>query len=103
MRWQAIWALRYNILTWVGGILTVAAALYYGPRKMLETWDWYMFRFRDRTVLDVLESRRRIGDLKAVDVAFRLGRSQSSVLRSLNRLQIAKRVAKTDHGSYYCP
>src|ERR1022692_2990925 len=100
--WQAVWALRYNIVGWIGGAITIAAALYYGPRKMLETWDWYMFRFRDREVLEILEDRRRLGDLKAVDIASRLGRTQASVLRSLNRLRVAKKVAKTDRNSYYC-
>ena len=98
--WQAVWALRYAIVAWVGGAITIAATIYYGPRKMLETWDWYMFRFRDRKVLETLEERRRMS-MKPVDIANRLDRSQSSVLRSLNRLKVAKKVGKTEQGQYY--
>jgi len=99
--WQAVWALRYTLVGWIGGAITVVAAIYYGPRKIMETWDWYMFRFRDREVLEVLEDRRRMGVFKPVDIANRLGRKQPSVLRSLNRLKVAKKVAKTEQGAYY--
>ena len=59
-----------------------------------------MFRFRDRKVLETLEERRRMS-MKPVDIANRLDRSQSSVLRSLNRLKVAKKVGKTEQGQYY--
>jgi hypothetical protein len=58
MYWKVLWAW---LRTWQGAIpavLTVSAAIYYGPKKMLETWDWYLNRFRDEAVLDVLRTRR---------------------------------------------
>ena len=36
----------------VGGL----AALYYGPKKALETFEWYMDRFRDYKVRDFLRA-----------------------------------------------
>jgi hypothetical protein len=32
--------------------------VYYGPKKLLETWDWYVDRFRDRPILEVLREVR---------------------------------------------
>lgn len=69
---------------------------------MLETWDWYWERFRDRDVLQIIERRQivpgspyaRFGK-SALDtevpyesdtIAVILGRKKSSVERSLKRL-----------------
>ena len=42
---------------WIVASATGIAALYDGPREhMLETFDWYMDRFRDYKVRDFLES-----------------------------------------------
>jgi len=49
------------IRTWQGATATAVsavAAIYYGPRKMLEGLDWYLERFRDRRVLQSLKKRR---------------------------------------------
>ena len=37
---------------------TLLAAAYYGPKKMLETWDWYLYRWWDSKVLKVLNDKR---------------------------------------------
>jgi DNA-binding MarR family transcriptional regulator len=100
--WGMLWALRFSIVGLTGGAVAIVAAIYYGPRKMLETWDWYLFRFRDRQVLAVLENHKK-GLFGAPDIAMRLGRRQASVVRSLDRLRASKRVMKTDHGRYYAP
>lgn len=38
--------------------VAIAAALYYGPKKALETWDWYRDRLRDNAVYIVLKKRK---------------------------------------------
>ncbi len=38
----------------VGGTIAAAPAVYYGPRKALETWDWYAQRFRDEPILQLM-------------------------------------------------
>jgi len=38
----------------VGGIIAAAPASYYGLRKALETWDWYVLRFRDEPILQLM-------------------------------------------------
>jgi hypothetical protein len=107
MRWPDIWKL---ITSWKGiipSVIAVTAAIYYGPKKMLEVWDWYVDRFRDRPVLAILKHRQlsqqapflnfamRGGISQpapiefphfAEDIAKALNRSKKSVLKSLNRL-----------------
>lgn len=43
-RWQ------WLVAAFVAGAPTV----YYGPKKVLETWDWYVHRFRDEPILRVM-------------------------------------------------
>jgi len=47
-RWQ--WLLAAI----AAGVPTV----YYAPKKVLETWVWYLDRFRDRPILDVMRDVR---------------------------------------------
>lgn len=42
-------------------ILGVIAAFYYGPKKVLETFDWYMNRFVDYKVDDYLHDNVKTG------------------------------------------
>jgi hypothetical protein len=102
MRWADIW--RF-IRSWEGivpSVIAIAAALYYGPRKMLETWDWYWDRFRDSDVFHIISRRKLIqapgvvlGQIPprmielpyfAKEIADYLDRKESSVGRSLKRL-----------------
>ena len=58
-----IYAFRDILQTWQGTALTIIAilgALYYGPRKVLETWDWYWDRYRDNDVLFMISRRKTI-------------------------------------------
>lgn len=85
-------------------ILAVAGlgfAGYYGGKKLLDTWDWYVDRFYDDKVVDLLASRRFLygpgmGPLtepkielpyEIYEIAERLGRTESHVLHSLERLR----------------
>ena len=105
--------------TWQGAALTFAglcAAAYYGPRKMLETWDWYWDRFRDNAVYFLMQRRKIIAaptafhpmmarESKAVELAYtakeiaqNLNRKESSVRRSLMRLKLRGKVEPYQDG-----
>jgi hypothetical protein len=108
------------IAGWGGLLVAVAAAIYYGPRKMLETWSWYMYRFRDRAVHDVIDESRwankitstRIGvenvltgqpyrlPWRADEIADQLGRKRGSVVGSLKRLKAARKVRQVGNGRF---
>lgn len=81
--------------------IAVLAAIYYGPRKMLETWDWYLNRFFDEPVLDVLRENsllakelrvRPVEGYSIGELAELLNRSQQSIGKSLRRLKRKGRV-----------
>ena len=101
--------------TWEGAVpaaVAVLAAIYYGPRKMLETMDWYIDRFRDRPVLTVLKNRifaqplnqrpRKGGYIfppteapyTAAYLSFRLNRSIKSITKSLDRLYAQDKIER---------
>ena len=101
MHWRTIlgWAIR--LWPWAASAVAVLLAIYYGPKQVLETYDWYVDRFRDRAVLDLLEHAITIPHVDMFQqkiqvrtipfapstIAKRLGRSEASVLRSLRRLE----------------
>jgi DNA-binding transcriptional ArsR family regulator len=102
-------ALRELLQTWQGVVLSILAvlgAIYYGPRKILETWDWYWDRFRDSEVFFVIERRKIMTQARSNypitrvippapiefpytvhEIAEYLGRKESSVRSSLKRLR----------------
>lgn len=84
----------------IAGSIAVAATIYYGPRRVLETFDWYMDRFKDYKVRDFLRSNvipRRLtahGEMSAQAIAKSISEigagttmSAKSVAGSLKRLQ----------------
>jgi hypothetical protein len=91
-------------------VVAVAAALYYGPQKMLETWDKYCDRFHDYKVFDIVKR----SDVKhfvsrgshyvmtwppsASEIAQKIGRSEKSVCRSLRRLERTGKVVERSDG-----
>jgi hypothetical protein len=101
-------ALRALLQTWQGVVLSIIAALgaiYYGPKKMLETWDWYWDRWWDNEVYFLISRRKLIpqtgnsfSNRSAVpppkEMAYRvkeiadvLGRKEASVEGSIRRLR----------------
>jgi hypothetical protein len=50
------WPFAETVWGWTVATIGGVAALYYGPRKVLETFDWYMDRFVDYKVNDFLHS-----------------------------------------------
>jgi hypothetical protein len=82
-------------------------AVYYGVKKVFETWDWYIDRFYDGKVADLLRNRIWLhgfgdGELRepptielpyyVKDIATALRRTESSVSRSLSRLRKRQKV-----------
>jgi hypothetical protein len=49
------WPFAQTAWGWTVATAGGVAALYYGPRKMLETFDWYMDRFWDSKVEEFLK------------------------------------------------
>jgi hypothetical protein len=114
MHWQTVWAW---LRTWQGAVpaaFAALAAVYYGPKKMLETWDWYWDRFRDNEVFLVVERRLishpprsnyvvpRMAPMEFAytvkEIAERLGRKESSVLASLKRLRRRGKIEQYHEG-----
>jgi hypothetical protein len=52
--WPKLWFYARTF----GAVTALALAAYYGPRKMLETWDWYLDRFLDAKVRRALHQHR---------------------------------------------
>jgi hypothetical protein len=97
--------------TWQG--LTLAsvsflATLYYGPRKMLETWDWYLDRLfhskvrhflhgKVTTIFKTAQGDTVYGELKTVDeIAKGTNLPEQRVRKSLVALQRKKEVVEED-------
>jgi len=103
LTWHQLWPF---VRSWQGVVfasLTSFAALYYSPRKVLETLDWYLYRFRDRHVLAEVKNRRIVqqqpGAISfghrplAIEIPYtieelseQLKRNRSSIGKSLERL-----------------
>jgi hypothetical protein len=114
MSWRDIWKF---LQTWEGmasATFAASAAIYYAPKKWLETWDWYMDRFHDYPVYDVIKRRRRVSasydDGKTLrvgyqdiphevsDIAKSLNRSEKSVRESLRRLERRGKATEVHRG-----
>jgi hypothetical protein len=114
MSWTDIW--RF-IRSWEGIVPTViaaSAAIYYGPKKMLEVWDWYIYRFIDQDVLLMMKDRKIVpttlvngayikiapteAPYTASQIAEYLGRSEDSVIKSLKRLYAHDKVERYEYG-----
>jgi hypothetical protein len=88
----------------VGGL----AAIYYGPKKMLETYDWYMDRFFDYKVREQLENGVTLASygtsaggriqsatpMSVEDIAKAVGYSEKRVRNCLKRLSRNKEVMR---------
>lgn len=100
------WPFAQTAWGWTVATVGGVAALYYGPKKMFETWDWYMDRFRDHKVMEYLEAqitrnnystasggRQQQALPKTVsEIMDATGRSEKSVRSSLRRLKRKKAV-----------
>jgi predicted HTH transcriptional regulator len=75
-------------------IIAVLAALYYGPKRMIEAWEWYRYRWFDSKVLRYMKehtkaARRQNQSITrtAADVAGDLRISERAAETRLRRLQ----------------
>jgi hypothetical protein len=101
----------FFLRTWQGLGLTVSGVLagaYYGPRKIVETWDWYLDRFVDDKVLDVIREQALVrpqdrpltalgtpmplDGFSVGELATKLDRSQQSIGKSIKRLRKSGKV-----------
>jgi hypothetical protein len=58
MRWSHFWPYAQTGWGWTVAIATALLAIYYGPRRVLETYDWYLDRFFDSKVRHFVDGRR---------------------------------------------
>lgn len=81
---------------------------------MLETWDWYVYRFHDCDVYEIIDQKRNqetvVGgkvytnvppmpaSYSVQEIADKLKRKESSVLNSLKRLKHSKKAAQRGDG-----
>jgi|ERR1039457_3637259 hypothetical protein len=92
-----------------GGIITGGLAVYYGPQKILQTWEWYLDRWCDSKVRDILMANRKTQrieggriatwgqPLSVADISKALGVPEKSVASRLGRL--CKRGEAVQHGN----
>jgi hypothetical protein len=79
------WPFARTAWGWTIATIGGLAALYYGSRKMLETFDWYMDRFVDYKVQNFLESHV----IKAAYIAPQGVRPQSPTPKSIAEIAAA--------------
>lgn len=91
-----------SVLWKIAAAIPVLLAIYYGPKKMMDTWHWYTFTFRDKPIFIELSKRnyrRHYGrGFKISELASVTGRSEVSVQRALARLQKRLLAVSTDNG-----
>jgi hypothetical protein len=105
MHWRDFW---HYVLLWGGWGVAAITAIYYGPQKMLQTWDWYMERFFDFKVEDYLRRQIKLGmmvggtqlrlhnPLSTKIIADALGWSERKTLSSLKRLYRRHKVTESN-------
>jgi hypothetical protein len=97
MHWHEVLRHYYSIASVV---ITTILAVYYGPKAIMDTWNWYCFRLRDQPVYDMLLGRiygKHYGHgFTLAELATKLGRKESSVLRSLARLKTSSKAVTFD-------
>jgi len=115
MNWHIL-SVVWDLIRGAGGVAVISVAIYYGPKKVLETWDWYVYRFRDSAVFEVIDQAkvyehviqgRRYANVTGENLAYtvpeisrQLYRKEKSVVNSLRRLKRAKKAVETRDGWY---
>ena len=123
VNWRAFIDFLHRWQWLAAAIAASVPTVYYGPKKLLETWDWYVDRFRDRPILEVLREVRipkklapfspggpgevsptiisiaKHGSYSVGDLADILNRSHRSVGKSVRRLRAQGKI-ELDHGGF---
>lgn len=105
MKWKEFWPYAHNTWGWTVACITAIAWVYYGPKKMLETYDWYMQRFKDYEVEDYLRSQKTPEKITGIglfpakpmsktisEISTAIGKTENSVRGSLMRLKRRNRI-----------
>jgi len=50
MKWREFWSFVTSTWGIAAAVVTAGLAIYYAPKKVLETYDWYMDRIYDSKV-----------------------------------------------------
>ncbi len=53
--WRDLWPFARTWSGYLAAGLSVLLAIFYSPKKMLETYDWYLYRFVDQKTKEYLE------------------------------------------------
>jgi hypothetical protein len=126
VNWKAAVEFLHRWQWLLGGVLAAAPAVYYGPRKALETWDWYVERCRDEPLLQIMRDRKLVpaehnmaieqqiglspprtinmvivseGTYSVGDLSNITKRSRTSIGKSMRRLR-AQRKIELDRGGF---
>lgn len=103
--WKQLWPYTHTWWGWTVGVVSAFLAIYHGPRKVWETYDWYMEKLFDHKVSDFLETKVTKGasmngkrltfptPTSVEEIATATGFSTKRVLGCLRRLKRKKAVA----------
>jgi|ERR1017187_9204296 hypothetical protein len=54
--WHNLWPFAKTWEGYLAATVTTVLAVFYGNKKMIETYEWYMYRYYDRKVEDCLRA-----------------------------------------------
>ena len=60
MSWRAGIEFLHRWQWLVAATVAAVPTIYYGPRKALETWDWYVHRLRDEPILQAMRDLKMV-------------------------------------------
>jgi hypothetical protein len=105
-RWRNLWPYAQTWSGWIVAGISFFIAVYHGPKKLWETYEWYMERLFDSRVKEFLESHVRKdigrggqqlvwGTPKSVpEIAKATEMSEKRTLNCLRRLEKKKAVSR---------
>jgi hypothetical protein len=101
MSWPTIVTFLQRWQWLLAAIVAGIPTLYYGPRKVLQAWDWYLNRWFDEPVMEIIRERRfyhaadkppREEPYSVGELAKSLERRQQSIGKSIKRLRRQDRI-----------
>jgi hypothetical protein len=101
MTWRAVREFTHSTWAGVTAGLVIILSVYYGPKKIMETWRWYVFECWDKRVFRELVKRAHghYGNgFDVPDLAETVGRDEKSIANSLARLERRHYAVKTTNG-----
>jgi hypothetical protein len=104
---------------WSGLVFGILATLFYGPKKLIETWDWYLDRFYDSAVFAIVKKpvfrpvlrssnipspgkvEHVLSPHQAGEISKQLKRKEKRVTSSLRRLESRGKIKGDGWGGWY--